>query len=133
MESELSISARSLQFYMIGKHWASDLEFFRIETAFLHRLMSSNITRLINEAAIRDITHAGATLHDLEKEEALMNQLLDSQLTKLELIAEDVIPEDMEEIWEKHIELENRVAHLTNSYRQVKKEIFGLVESLMRE
>jgi hypothetical protein len=39
MESTTTMSVRSLQYYVIARRWASDLDFFKIEAAFLHHLM----------------------------------------------------------------------------------------------
>jgi hypothetical protein len=127
MESAGHISSRSLQYYVIGRHWASDLEFFRIETAFLHRLLEDHFIPLCNQAHISELTRVGMKLYHLEKEESQVSKLLSDQLKQLELMAEDIIPEDVEELAESQVNLEGWVANLMNDYRETKKEIFALV------
>lgn len=127
MESAANISSRSLQYYVIDRHWASDLEFFRIETAFLHRLLEDHFVPLCNQAHIAELTHAGMKLYSLEKEETVVAKLLQDQLKQLELMAEDIIPEDADDLAANQIRLEAMVTKLINDYRTTKKEIFMLV------
>ncbi|ASU31969.1 hypothetical protein [Mucilaginibacter xinganensis] len=131
METLNNMSARSLQYYVIGRQWASDLEFFRIETAFLHRLLEDYFVGLLNEMHLQQLKHAGLNLFYLEKDETELSKMLDEQIKQLELMAEDVIPENCEELAGKQAQLENRVANLMHKYRSVKKEIFELVENVM--
>lgn len=46
METAPSLSSRSLQYYVMARHWASELEFFKVETAFFHRLLDDYIVYL---------------------------------------------------------------------------------------
>jgi hypothetical protein len=46
MQPTTSMSARSLQYYVIARRWLSDLEFFKIETSFLQKLLDKHIAGL---------------------------------------------------------------------------------------
>lgn len=133
MESAAHISSRSLQYYVIGRHWASDLEFFRIETAFMHRLLEDHFIPLCNQAHIIELTHAGMKLYNLEKEETYVSKLLQDQWKHLELMAEDIIPEDVENLAANQVNLEGMVTNLMNDYRDTKKAIFMLVAGLSHQ
>jgi len=133
MESAAHISSRSLQYYVIGRHWASDLEFFRIETAFMHRLLEDHFIPLCNPAHIVELTHAGVKLYNLEKKENHASKLLQDQLKHLELMAEDIIPEDAENLAANQVNLEGMVTSLMNNYRETKKEIFMLVAGVTHQ
>lgn len=39
METLNALLARSLQYYVLAEHWASDLEFFKIESVFFDKLI----------------------------------------------------------------------------------------------
>lgn len=131
MESAARISARSLQYYVVGTHWASDLEFFRIETLFLHRLLDDYFVRLLGGGHLKELSRTGNKLLTLEKNEVSVSKSLTEQLKQLELMAEDIIPEDTEELAGRQAKLENEVANITNQYREIKKELFELVENAM--
>jgi len=131
METLKSPSARSLQYYAICKRWASDLEFFRIETGFLHRLIEDHFTGLLEETDVKQLSATGMKLHQLEKHENKLNKMLEAQLRYLELMAEDIIPDDSESLSGTQIELENLVFTVMYEYQTLKKEIFGYVERLL--
>jgi len=125
METMPSISSRSLQYYVIAKKWSSDLEFLRLETGFLRQLLDRYTVRLQSEAHIRQLVGAGKALQELEG--TAISDLLSRQLTQLELMAEDVIPEDTEALAEVQVKPENLMGELTRRYRSAKQDIFRLV------
>jgi hypothetical protein len=125
MQTEPTISARSLQYYVIAQRWLSDLEFFKIETSYLHRLMDDYIIRLQDDDHIQKLIATGKSLKKLEEME--VNNLLSDQIRKLELMAEDIIPEDPESLAAKQVQLEYFMTNLTREFRKVKQELFRLV------
>ena len=133
MEHGIDLSSSATQYYALSRQWESDLEFFRIETAFLHRLLDDYFVRLLAPAHIEKLKQTGKDLYKLENDESQLNKLLDEQLKKLNLISEAVIPEDQEELGVKQRQLEQLVANLTKEYREVKKQLFELVEKIMNE
>lgn len=133
MEHGIDLSSRATQYYALSRQWESDLEFFRIETAFLHRLLDDYFVRLLAPAHIDQLKKAGMNLYKLENDESRLSKLLDDQLKKLSLISEAIIPEDQQELSARHTELEQLVTNLTAEYREVKKQLFVLVEKVMNE
>jgi hypothetical protein len=133
MQSPAAMSTLTVQYYTTARHWASDLEFFRIETAFLHRLMDGYFVRLNNDGHLKELISTGKKLLELEKDEKLLNRMLDEQLTHLELVAEDIIPEGVEDLEDKQAQLQKMVGNLVHEYWHVKKEMFLLVEGVMHE
>jgi len=131
METITAMSARSLQYYVIARHWLSDLDFYRIETSFLYRLLDDYFTRLADRDHIERFGAVSARLIVLETDEKETRELLTRQLKKVELMAEDVIPESADELAAAQVKLEYLITNLTAEYREVKKELFDLVESVM--
>ena len=126
------MSARSLQYYLIATRWASDLEFFKVETAFLHRLIEEYFIRLGGPKHIENFRKTGKALLKLEEDRNRADNLLTEQLKHLELMAEDVIPEDVNSLSDKQIQIEYLVTDLVNEYRSVKNELFVLVENVRK-
>lgn len=127
MESIPAISARSLQYYVIARRWASDLEFFRIETAFFHRLINDYILQLKDNNRTLQLLGTGKKLDKLENDEVQASGLLVEQIKQLGLMAEDIIPEDAEALTATQLHLEYFMTNLTKEYREVKQEIFRLI------
>jgi len=128
-----AMSARSLQFYVIARRWASDLEFFDIEIAFLHRLIDDYFIALSSRKYFEALRPVGKNLLKLEEDRSRLASLLAKQLKQVELMAEDVIPENSEDLAVNQVHLEQLMTNLTFDYRNVKKVLFALVEHVMRD
>lgn len=133
METSAELSDRAQQYYVLSRRWESDLEFFKIETAFLHRLLDDYFVRLLNPVYFEDLKQTGAKLFDLEKDENELRKQLSAHLKQLELVAENIIPEDTGSLTDAHFEIGSLVSKLVNEYREVKKQLFALVERAMTE
>ena len=133
MDKSSAMSARSLHFYVIARHWVSDLDFFKIETAFLHRLLDNHFGRLCEPDTIEKLRAVGKKLAKLEAEEQEIDKVLARQLKNIELMAEDVMPEDAEALAATQVQLEHLLTKLTRRYREVKKELFTLLETVIHE
>ena len=131
METALSLSARSQQIYVLCRHWESDLEFFRIETAFLHRLLDDYFVQLLSPEYFEDLKKSTQKLFELEKEENGLRQQIMDHMKQVELAAENVAPEDPEKLADAQATIEALLLKLINDYREVKKEMFALVEKAM--
>ena len=133
MGTSSAMSSRSLQYYVTARQWSSDLEFFKIETAFLHRLMDDYFVPLCDKTYFEKFKIAGKELLKLEKESVRTDNLLIDQLKQVELMAEEIIPENAEDLAANQVQLEALMTRLTVDYRGVKKQLFELVESVIRE
>ena len=126
------MSARSLQYYVISRKWASDLEFYKIETAFFHRLIEDHFISLSAPEHINELKSIGKKLLMLEVELSTADKLLTWQLHNLELMAEDVIGEDAEALASKQVQLEYLINNITRQFREIKKVLFDLVERVVK-
>jgi len=133
METTLNRSARSLQFYVIAKKWFSDLQFYKIETAFFHSLVEDHFIHLTGAKYATDLRQVNNDLLRLDKDIEETEGLLGGQIKHVELMAEDFIPEDTGSLTITQVQLEYRIAGLLREYRQLKAELFKLVGRVMRE
>jgi hypothetical protein len=125
MDTMLLNSSRTLQFYVVAKRWSADLEFFRLESSFLQHLLDRYIDQFIGQPKWQQMVKASRDLGELER--LVDIDLLTHQLTQLELVAEDVIPEDVDALTASQVKLEQLMARLTHRFRDVKQEVFTLV------
>lgn len=129
METKTTLSTRSIQYYVIATKWATDLNFFKIETAFFHRLLETYFKKLPGT-----LEHLGA---DVEKLRALDSDIhkveikLGLQVRWIEMMAEDVIPEDTASIAAEQVSLEMLMGNLTAHFRELKTHLFGIVEGVL--
>jgi DNA gyrase/topoisomerase IV subunit A len=133
METITAMSSRSLQYYVVARRWVSDLEFFKIETQFLERLLDDHFTQLCSEDHIDKLRAVSKKLSVLEEDEQQADKLLSRQLKHLELMAEDALPEDADSLAATQVQLEYLVTNLTREYRGIKKELFQLVTQVIHK
>ena len=128
METLNSLSARSLQYFVIAKKWSSDLEFYKIEIKFLRTLLENNYFVLQNNGEKDTVKRINNDLLLLDVEKNQLELALNEQIQQLELMSEDVIPEDATQVAGKQIRLEYMVTELFSEYKDLKREIFYLVQ-----
>jgi len=133
MKAPANLSSKSLQYYVDAKHWTSDLEFFKIETAFFHRLLDDYFIRLTSPYFIEKLKGIEAKLLKFEEVRHQTDKLLTEQIMHVELTAEDALPEDLERIENKQMKLGELMTTLIKDYRETKKELFDIVEKVMKD
>jgi len=125
-----NLSARSLQYYVISKKWALDLEFFKFEISFLKQLTHENFVKASEETTVI-LRQLRDNLLNLERDNEHAFELLEEQSRLLELAAEDIIPEDIDELASKQIHLEYLMSTLTADFRAIKKEVYQVISLQM--
>jgi len=130
METITSLSARSLQYYAIAKKWSSDLEFYKYETRFLRSLLDDCFFNTKSTSDRTKIAEINNDLLELDVDKNQLERSLIEQLKELELMAEDVIPEDVNQVAGKQIRLEYMVGSLFTDYKDLKRQIFSLVQKI---
>jgi len=132
METLNAMSARSIQYYVISRKWSSDLSFYKIETAFLHRLIEDHFIMLSAPENIDALKTAGKKLLRLEVEISNADKVLADQIKQIELMTEDIIIEDAEALAVTQVQLEKMIGEITCQFRELKINLFELVEHVMK-
>ncbi|MBS1529095.1 MAG: hypothetical protein JSU01_02205 [Bacteroidetes bacterium] len=130
MEKTDRLSARTLQYYAIAKKWSSDIEFYKHETKFLRSLLDDCFFNTTSPAERVTIAGLNNEITDLDAEKNKLEKSLNEQLKELEQMAEDLIPEDANHIACKQIRLEYLVNDLFAEYKELKRDVFTLVERI---
>jgi len=133
METRNIMSARSLQYYVISRKWASDLEFYKVETAFFHRLIEGHFIGLSGPEHIDELKAVGEKLLRLEIEISEADKMLSGQLTQIELMADDIIGENTEALAGTQVHLEYFINTITRQFCEIKRMLFELVERVIKD
>lgn len=133
METTPTFSAKSLQYYVIAKSWASDLEFFKMETSFLNRLLDEYFLRLYNRKLTDKVKGSGQRLLCLAQNEVKVNHLICQQLKEMEWVAKNKIKENEERTSLLQVEIESQMVNIMCEFRDLKTDIFELVENILRD
>jgi len=128
-----NVGAAASQQYLLAKHWASDLAFFKLETVFLRGLLENHFIELCDSRYLTELKRLGKQLMDLHKDEYDCEQLLNLQLIRLSLVAKFNSLEGTKGLIASQVEIEGIVMVISEEYREVKRKVFKLLEVLMRE
>ena len=129
METNTGLSSRSLQYYAIARKWASDIEFYSFELTFFQKLLDERFFTTPVPGERKQITELNSGLMIFEVDKNQLELSLANQMTYLELMLEDVVPEDVSWLAGKQVELENRVNEVFAGYKTIKKNIFALLQT----
>lgn len=133
MEIIKSLSERSQQYYIIAKHWLSDLEFLTFETEFLHKLMENCSITLSQKGYLDKLISAKQLLCKMEVEKNHVHIMVEHQIKKLELMAENIIPDASDELAENQLLIENFMTTVIKQYRYIKRDVYTIIEKGMPE
>jgi hypothetical protein len=133
MDTTAELSANAQQYYNLSRHWASDIEFFKIETVLIRHLLDNYFVRLLNPIHFENLRQTRAKLFELGKVENELRKQLSNHLKQLELVAKNIIPENTRNLADAQGGIESLVSKLAKDFREIKKELFALVERTMTE
>lgn len=127
-----STSAEYRQYHAIARHWASDIDFFKIETVFLRYLLDDYFIRLSGPEYLEGLKSVGTKLLELEKDKYSADIHLIEHLKNLEGQTEDLVFDRGEFLADKHEQMGHAMTHLTITYRTLKKELFLLIQEVIK-
>ena len=122
------MSSRSLQYHVIANKWLSDLEFYKFEMGFLRTLLDNHFFNIQYKDDRASVIELNKDLMKLEVDKNQLEIALDDQIRQLEMMSEDIIPEYVTFLSGKQIKLEYMVTQIFSEYKELKKQIFTLVQ-----
>jgi Skp family chaperone for outer membrane proteins len=128
------MSERSVEYHVIARRWKSDLEFFKIESAFLNSLKQDYyFTRLSDYRNKEALKKAADKLHKLQADISKAESKVDAQLHQLTKVAENKIAENSQKLALANAAVGHLMISLTHEYQEIKKEIFASIETIFRK
>jgi hypothetical protein len=126
---------RSRHYQVAARQWISEINFFTIETAFLQNLLQGCIPLLSDKTFAEKRIITVKRLLKLQADKNYSDHVLNEQFEMLERASRAVIPIPANEVELacKQMELEFLIRSLNEEYREVKRELFSLVESVLPE
>ena len=133
MGIETEMTGREEQFYLSTKRWISDLKFFEIETDFLRHLQQDYLIRLFEPEDIQLLKEVGNKVSTLKLDMKSAHSQCIIQLNRLTGISKHEFMDDIIYLTFLNDSLSDLNSALTQDYYDVKKELFKLAETVMRE
>lgn len=132
METLTTLSARSLQYYIVARRWSTELEFSRLEKAFLEALINELLVEPSNSPDDLNLNFSMSKLQALDTDFVKAETSVSEQLEKLELIAENKFPELRETLAAEQACLEYLMLDLVHEFRNVKTELFTKIRTKLK-
>lgn len=133
MKSILAISETSVKHYAFVRDWKSDVEFLKLEIAFLRRLLDKNFTRFISNQMISELCVYGEQLIQLEKHRIETAALLERQIRELEWTAKQLIRENAARFREVRKNIEGQILDIKTRLVELRTNIFKMMERAKAE
>ncbi len=116
------------QLYALTKHWQSDLKFYSDEMTFFRHLAGNRLLWLENDKDIKAIRSIGNKLFNVSHEIESLNQLMNNHLHRLAEFSKHPTTPEQKSFREEHSVLEDQYSDFSKAFRDLKKEMFELVE-----
>lgn len=133
MRTLARLSAGALEYYINVRRWKTDLDFINTEINFLKQLVDDLKVLMPNSAPVLTNPKGLVKLANLVKDKNRVAKLLDSQLTELELLADNLLKEDKHVLNGKQVHLSYQVSDLFHEFRETKRTLFTLVEEALEQ
>ncbi|MBQ0734788.1 hypothetical protein [Aquimarina celericrescens] len=115
-------------------HWISELKFIKDEQHFLDELIEDNTLQLISGETFEK---SKQVVNDLSKKRKVLEPLLKkiiNHYNELTILVDGVDqPAEEKEYKEHHRELLVEVSEYLNEYKEVKRKIFELIKTIMKQ
>ena len=121
------------EIYNVTKQWLSDINFYNDEVEFFKKLLEKYFPILIKKENIAKVYEINKELLEFETQKHGVRVHLLSLNEKAELVIKDLISEVEIDAKNNYFELTREIAELRESFREVKRSIFGLTEHIMEE
>jgi hypothetical protein len=127
METTITLPASSLSYYANAKIWVDDLDYFKVENTFMNRMLDDYSIPLTDVITMERVRLIGQKLIKLQADKSYSDTILSELFINLKLVAEEVIPENIAELAYKQMELEYLITNLNSGYREIKRDLLGLL------
>ena len=122
-----------IQYHAIARHWASDIDFFKVEMVFLHHLLEDHFILLCGPDYIDKLRDIGAKILQIEKDKYQADIDLIGYIKDLEGQTENLTDGHGELLTIKHNQMEHKMVNLSATYRTLKQELFSLIIALIQD
>lgn len=133
MEKQEEFSIALFKYRAAALEWTSDLEFFKVEIIFFHRLLDDYFIRLSVPEYIQKLRAIENELLELDNDRHELDKRMSDHLNGVEFALTAVTSEKGEELEVTHIRLGYQMTELMHNFRQTKTALFTIVEQVVKD
>lgn len=132
-KGDFTWSAEYQQLYILTEHWKSDLQFYKEDLQFLHRLIDKYFIWLINKEHLDQMRNLASDLSEISKKCDGLLEKTSKHLIHLSELIDDPYKYDSHKFRSEHEELENEIASFLQKLRKIKTEVFAVSEPVIEQ
>lgn len=114
-------------------NWISEIDFIADEIRFLEHLLSSNYINCLEAGLYQKIETLVLKMTDEKKVGTTVKEIIQEQEFILSHLIENNTANTNKNYFETHRKLEKEIAFYIKKYKHIKKQIFGIIEDILRK
>lgn len=132
-QTDAQISSELQEIHLLNKQWLSDVFFLEDETRFFQKLFDSVLSSAIRKELFQEVQFVNASITELEDRRTQLKALIINYQHLVESILVDSTEQFGLDFIKKNAAIANEIKELFNSDKLIKKELYELVESIIRQ
>ncbi len=125
------IDANWEELYVLTEHWKSDLEFYKDDLRFLHRLINKYFIWITEEENLDMVRSLEISLVKMDRSCKDLLSKIGKHLIQLGKLVENSDDEQSRVFRIEHEHLEDEIADFVKCFRENRKEVFTITEHVI--
>ena len=119
------------ELYVLTKYWNSDLEFYRDDLRFLHRLIDKYFVWIVKTENLERVNKLKKELSDLKKKGKDLLAKVGKHSIQLGYLVEEPNKPDAGIVITEHEHLEEEMSQFVQSFRENRRDVFAITEYII--
>lgn len=132
-QTDAQLSSELQEIHLLNKQWLSDVLFLEDETRFFQKLFNTVLSAAIRKERLQEVQFVNASISELEQRRNQLKALIINHQHVVESLLKDSTERIGLDLISKNAVITNEIKMLFNSDKHIKKELYQLVESIIRE
>jgi hypothetical protein len=116
------------ELYILTQHWKKDLDFYKDDLRFLHRLIDKYFIWITEKENLDSVRKIGTNLLNISDKCKDLLHKISKHILQLGELVENSDKEQSRIFRLEHEHLEDEIAYFVKSYRENRKEVFTITE-----
>ena len=132
-QTDAQLSSELQEIHLLNKQWLSDVFFLEDETRFFQKLFDSVLSSAIKKERFQEVQFVNASITELEERRTKLKALIIHYQHQVESVLVDSTEQMGLDFIKKNAAIANEIKMLFDSDKLIKRELYQLVESIIRQ
>jgi hypothetical protein len=132
-QTDAQLSSELQEIHLLNKQWLSDVFFLEDETRCFQKLFDSVLSSAIKKERFQEVQFVNASITELEERRTKLKALIIHYQHQVESVLVDSTEQMGLDFIKKNAAIANEIKMLFDSDKLIKRELYQLVESIIRQ